>query len=331
MRLFFRQNRLRHFSAFSFVFVLLATITGQSAMESFTTSFHSVPIFLILGIAYFAGHLILILLKLVKCLNDDHFYVSAALLSFLWGVGFNIALLKKGEISLLLFLSVTVYLLLTGIIFSLILYRSQIQKQLLERELERRKEQYDSLRNSFHSLAQRSHDTEKNRQLLMYYLSQGKTDDAMALLEEQGTFSVSEVHTYTGIESLDCLLSDRKRAAEEKKLMFSVKADLFPDSLNIPQSSLYCIAANLLDNAIEAALSVVDVQIRLAGKMLILLVKNDFSPQANDNRACGESVSSLHGYGLKIVESLVQKNDGLYRCYSTENEYVAEILVTAIC
>ncbi len=109
------------------------------------------------------------------------------------------------------------------------------------------------------------------------------------------------------------------------------------EEIKIDANDLCSLLINLLDNALEACCLVPAglpryIQIKLHMQNNFLYIRMDNSHSQNPIK--GNSRKSLHlfgkgkvhhGYGLKIIESITDRYDGLYETSQTEQVYSAQV------
>lgn len=126
-------------------------------------------------------------------------------------------------------------------------------------------------------------------------------------------------HTWTGNRIIDLVLNQKKSMAEQKKIKFNVDAMLLP-YVNLSDVEICSLFGNLLDNAIEACEKnelkerVIEVSIKAQKELLFINIVNSLGvePIRKNNRfVSSKKDKGIHGYGLKSVERIVNKYEGV--------------------
>ena len=126
-------------------------------------------------------------------------------------------------------------------------------------------------------------------------------------------------HIYTGNEDLDSLLNFKlQRAKEELK---KVETDIvLPEKMNLHSFDFNVIVGNLLDNAIDACKRIeqedkwILLQIEMQKQFLFIKVSNPINEIPVMKKGVPVSTKQnrqKHGYGLKSVEHVVNKYNGI--------------------
>ena len=188
------------------------------------------------------------------------------------------------------------------------------EAMILERE-------YQSLSRSYENNAKLFHDFRNHCGVLRNFLIKGNSDEALSYLDElTGSGSTLTVGVWTGDETVDYLISSKKKLAEEKQIAFTIEVE-FPRNTNIKSSDLCAILANLLDNAIEACSKVENKEkrkmrllIRRIQQMLVIKIENTYEvmPVEEDGvYKTSKKDGGLHGFGIKSAKAAAAKYDGV--------------------
>lgn len=155
-----------------------------------------------------------------------------------------------------------------------------------------------------------------------------KIDSYLANIEEQ--FMDLKVNKWTKNEIVNLILTQKKGIAEKAGIAFQIVID---KRIEIPvtDSENCAIFGNLLDNAIEACGKYtlgkpwINVKIKQQGKMVMLEVENStetFPQKVNGKWISSKEGTQIHGYGLKSVEDIVKRHNGIIS-YQTESDSFA--------
>lgn len=211
-------------------------------------------------------------------------------------------------------------------------YKDMInQLQIVEARNELLAKKYDTISEYYTSNAKLYHDMNHHLNVINHMLTDDESVKAQNYI--QSLCKISEQYNktiYTGIDIIDVILSDKEKRANDKKVEFVVRAQMLPQDIGIEKKDLCTVFANLLDNALEAAIKEIEVKIKISKRMLIIQVKNDFSvvPQKKNGYYQTTKKDSLyHGWGLRSVESMVEKYDGSMECKMENQFFKVNILI----
>lgn len=152
-----------------------------------------------------------------------------------------------------------------------------------------------------------------------------------ARLRSKGTFDEEEIRSIeeaidiydrkvqTGNDVLDVILTEKNLLCRSKNIKFSYMADCARLTF-LREGELYALFGNLMDNAIEAVMSlddpekrVVGLNIHAVGEMVSITVENYFEGELEFNGALPKTRkedAGYHGYGLLSVKSIVESHGG---------------------
>ena len=132
---------------------------------------------------------------------------------------------------------------------------------------------------------------------------------------------------------LDYLLA--QKFSEAKNFSIHTYADIIlPPELPIESSDLSGLVMNLLDNAIDASKKEkngdIHIHMHVMKSYLSIQVKNKISEdvlEKNPQLLTSKEDSRNHGYGLRIIRSIVEKYNGIIRIYIQTGYFCVDILL----
>lgn len=180
------------------------------------------------------------------------------------------------------------------------------------------------------------HDFHHHLQTLKGQLEAGEIERALAYVEELDQ-QLLRVDTLlkTGNVSLDAILSAKIAQAKAENIAITVKAYV-PDSLTITDVELSILIGNLLDNAIEACISVqeerfIRIYMTIKGKMLYFSMLNSAGEKNRKNGSLFPThKDGRHGFGLRRAEAILEEHGGWCKYNSEDGAFTSEFLVPAI-
>ena len=212
------------------------------------------------------------------------------------------------------------------------------EKALIETELQITKEHNENIIETYREIAKMSHDFKNQMRVIMIMLKDGKNDEARDYLSGIVESSVHKTNKYTGISSIDTVLSEKKRVATEKNINIDFDVNL-PSITGINSTDICTILLNLIDNAIEACLKVdneqdrnIKVILKNANSMAVIKVENTTFetvtiPSSTSLLKTTKEQKNTHGFGLKIVNSVAEKYNGSLVVQQENNRFTATVLL----
>ena len=193
------------------------------------------------------------------------------------------------------------------------LNRSAIKEQedaLARQQLEVREKYYEDLLKRQEETRSLWHDIKKYMAATESLISQDKLGDAQKCLSDVHSAFAGIQNTFdTGNPTIDSILSYGFKKAAAANVTLDAKAWV-GSSMDIPASDLFIIIGNTMDNAIEACCNLSNQEARTI--TLNLTQKNHllYYEILNTYQTKTDKPGKIHGYGLRNVETCVQRNGG---------------------
>ena len=151
---------------------------------------------------------------------------------------------------------------------------------------------------------------------------------------EQNFFDIKR-RVWTGSQIADMILEQKRTLAEQEGITFTIQA--VPIAKWMFDDSETCsLLGNLLDNAIEASRRIddnvdkwVSVKIENQKQLLFIKIENSVSeiPVMKDKRPISVKQDKIrHGYGLKSVERIVNKYEGMITYKGKDRAFQVKLL-----
>lgn len=147
-------------------------------------------------------------------------------------------------------------------------------------------------------------------------LAQGEKGRALELLRARGAAAISPVRVSCANPVASALLSAKAARCDELGIAWRCRCEL-PEQVGMPSVELCVLLSNLLDNATEAARACRDgdafvrSSLRVSHGFLAMSVENSYDPGvAATGRESDAGAVPEHGWGMRIVDSLVRARDG---------------------
>lgn len=204
------------------------------------------------------------------------------------------------------------------------------QVKLLDSRNELLEKSYDRISDIYSSNARLYHDMKHHLSALQFMMEEGKEEEAKVYLAELCPEEEILKNSYTGIDILDVILSEKKYQAENRGIKIVIEAQQLPQNISIEKKDICAVFANLLDNAIEADPTCIQIKIRFIRQMLAVCIKNDYKRDLKEKK--GRFISTkkeenLHGWGLKSVEKCVEKYQGTIEYETKNGEFCVNLIM----
>ncbi|MGB4984908.1 MAG: GHKL domain-containing protein [Erysipelotrichaceae bacterium] len=264
---------------------------------------------ILLGLFYLVGRFF----NKNKYLIDDSTY-----LALLYNFGFLLVLLcividvmdyiKKDSIFIGFVLIIAVYIMYS--LFStyrlINLIQVNYKKKYLEKLINESKKQIENIEDENQAVRHLRHDFQNHLLIINNLVLDNNNEDALKYLKSiSHHYQFDQKQTISGLVYLDTVLNAKENLFPSIEFVFDVERS----SVNIDEFDLCTVIFNLLDNAIK------EVVTDDKPKIILVIKKHNDDVLINMSNSYKNLNSSkvengLHGLGLKIVESVVNKYSG---------------------
>lgn len=207
--------------------------------------------------------------------------------------------------------------------------------------------QKDEINNEFYKISQANleemhrirHDI-KNQFLYMQVLFENKDYDGLAKYFSDLNNHVIVLLTFSdsGNKAVSAILYIERSKAHAAGLTIESKL-VIPQQILVDDLDLNALLANLLDNAIEACIrdgisgGVIELFMRQQDSYLYITIKNPVGGDTDPGERLKLNTSKsdnrhIHGYGSKIVASVVKKYDGIIKYDILDGLFTVDIMLT---
>lgn len=195
--------------------------------------------------------------------------------------------------------------------------QSQLKMQIsvLDTQYELIESQYVRAQNFYTENAKLYHDIKHHLRALERFLQNGDRREALAYIESvQEPLQCKMIPVHTGVDIVDTVIYEAKEKAEQRNILLVVETPILPSGLKLEDREFCVLFANLLNNALEAAKEQIRLNIAITAGFLVIEMKNDYKekPVVENNHFVSEREqdSLAHGWGIKIIEQIVEKYQG---------------------
>lgn len=180
------------------------------------------------------------------------------------------------------------------------------------------------------------HDYHNHIQTMKAYLDLEKFEDMKAYLNELDK-DLTEIDTVlkTGNVMVDAILNSKISLAIKQNININAKATV-PKNLQISDIDLCTIIGNLMDNSMEATIKLqnpnerfIRVYIREMKEQLYICITNSVGGDIRKTHLgyISTKLGTGHGFGLKRVDSIVNKYNGFINRQSEEGVFATEVIL----
>ena len=225
-------------------------------------------------------------------------------------------------------------MILMGILFWF--YHKKTINRLFKTQADMLSQHAEEVENIYRQMRGWRHDYKNHIQTMKAYIEMDKIDLLAEYLEELDEDLVAiDVSIRTGNVMADAILNSKLSLAEARGIQLNVKA-IIPSKLALHNVDLGTLLGNLLNNAIEGSMTVVNpkdrfirVYISEMKEQLYISVTNSMeqSIKQTGNTYQTTKKGTEHGFGLKRIDKTVQKYGGHVNRQHEEGVFATEILL----
>lgn len=196
--------------------------------------------------------------------------------------------------------------------------------------------QYTEVENIYKEMRGWKHDYHNHIQVMKAYLDLNKYDDMKKYLDEldMDLRDIDKV-IKTGNLMVDAILNSKLSLGVSRDININAKATV-PKDIKVADIDLCIIIGNLMDNAMENALKLeqkherfIRVYIREMKGQLYISITNSYGGEVKKSglEYLTTKFGENHGFGLKRVDSIVNKYDGFLNRQIEEGVFATEIIL----
>ncbi len=181
------------------------------------------------------------------------------------------------------------------------------------------------------------HDVNEHMQVLSTCIEQGKYRDALIHVQRmQEDYHRSELKRYTGIVSVDIILSEKKVRMDKQQIDFRTEISGFRPGEHIDGYDICTLLINVLNNAIEACEQEaigkrsIELILRQDNGRIYICARNTCSRTITYDRLgrpLTTKTGSDHGFGTRNICGVVDKYQGEVMFYTEKEYFITEIII----
>lgn len=178
------------------------------------------------------------------------------------------------------------------------------------------------------------HDTKHHFLVVQEYLKNEEYENLQKYVKQVSEeFQRTVPKVYTGIKILDFILEQKRVVAQKSGIRYEMDTMLLT-GIPMTEQETCALFGNLLDNAIEACCLVeteekwIKIQIKQINQLLSIELLNTFEIPCIRKQGVFETIKeerSAHGYGIKSMQRIVDKYQGLITYEEKEKIFTTKI------
>lgn len=213
-------------------------------------------------------------------------------------------------------------------------YKDFLEQQALEKQLQLYQKQLALMEKSQQSIRSLRHDMKYHLVFLHSCLEKGDIPSALRYLDEiEKCIEASENFIHSGNHTADSILNHHLSRAAKLGCELSAKI-IIPPTLNISDFDLNTLLGNLLENALDALQKVekrtLDIYIHYEINILYISIYNSYDgicQKRNGRYISTKKDTENHGYGMRSIQAIVKKYNGISRFTADEHIFRADIIL----
>lgn len=230
----------------------------------------------------------------------------------------------------LIFINILVYILMKRIseknIENTNLLMDKMQNELYHTQFEEYEKQYIEM-------TKIRHDMKNHLQCIATFISEEEYSNANKYIEEiienKLNFGCKQINTCN--KAVDIIANMKLMQCKKENILTVVNAGKFETAID--DTDMCSLLGNVLDNAIEACLSLdtereLHFEITQKKEYINIIVKNSISEsvlQRNPELKTTKSQKEIHRYGVKSIKDIVKKYNGMIEFFEKNGFFIADI------
>jgi len=213
--------------------------------------------------------------------------------------------------------------------------KEKFEKLLISNQNTYYTKQLNLMKSSLESLRSFRHDMRNHLILLKSLVENNEYDEASKIISQiTGAIDVKNEYAQSGNITVDSILNFKLQEAVNQGMSVSLELNI-PEKLNITPFDMSVILGNLLDNAINASSKLekdkrLDLKIDYKRGRLFINLSNTYTGILNykgDKLTTSNRDKEAHGIGIKNINAVLDKYDGVMEIDHTENIFTVIILL----
>ncbi len=206
----------------------------------------------------------------------------------------------------------------------------EIEKQMVELSLSQQSDQITALKGVMDEVRRNQHDYKNHFQAIRTMVNHDKQNEVLSYIDALiGDQSVLDHNLKTSMTAIELILEQKINEALQYGIEIE-KEVMIPNNLSTLEYSLAMIISNSMDNAIEACQAVVGktrIKIKIFMRKGYLNYYIENTSNGEYKKESGRYLTrkkekTLHGYGIRNIEELINKHHGLFEIQALEDKFI---------
>lgn len=211
------------------------------------------------------------------------------------------------------------------------LAKSEYELNLLKNSVNEQTKHYEDLKSSQEEIRQMRHNMRSTCIATIAELKEGKTENALKQLQENiEIIEKSSKIIDTGHPSIDSVIENKLNRCEELNINAQLSYQ-YKEPITINEIEIAVIIGNILDNAMESCLKIIDFNKDIWGSITVdtqNIVINIKNTAVNSNNLKTSKVDKKsHGYGLKSISHIAKKYNGYAKFTFSDNIFTSYVIL----
>jgi sensor histidine kinase regulating citrate/malate metabolism len=213
--------------------------------------------------------------------------------------------------------------------------RSKMKTALLELQLKEQEHSMLKINDQYTEILKIRHDMKNYIGCALSLLKQGDYEEAEKYLSKISYDKLGSIIQYIATSStiVNAVMNSKLTLCKEHGII--INCNISGSIEKIQEMDLSILLSNLLDNAIEACQrnkgkSKIDFEVSDSKGYLNISLKNTVEKSVlsgNPKLRTSKKDSANHGFGLKTVNDIVKKYDGMMNMFEEKDSFVTDILL----
>lgn len=215
-------------------------------------------------------------------------------------------------------------------------FSNKMETELFNKEKEYYFNQFEMMKKSSEELYAFRHEVKNYLSVVEDMFDTDKSTEKKDYLKQLAEkIKQNDLYSNSGNAAIDSIINCKLKEASNNGVDVAVDVSV-PEALSIDAIDIVTILGNIIDNAYEATIKLVNnrkinLKIEFSKGILFLNLRNTFSGEIKydeeENTIVSKKESDLHGYGLKNIKKTIEKYNGCMEISEKEKLFNIDILL----
>lgn len=236
------------------------------------------------------------------------------------------------------FIADTVIMMISFFLLTFIILKTFYMKRYLEKVnssntiiISKQQKYYEDVIRKDEKMKAFRHDVQKHLRTINMLCEDGNVEKIKEYTGELVDEYQRNIYQYTGNKIADYFVNDIVNQYGNDELKYSIHGR-FPDEIGVSQSDFCVLIGNLFENVKEALEKVegertLNIIIRNFNGHIIINVENSSIPKDSEHTDTDKADTDSHGYGIRNMRNVVEKNGGEITFSQNNGVFRTEIII----